>query len=589
MALTATKSRAEMSNPTVPGYGDLEKIGAGGFASVYRATQTAVGREVALKLLHHAIADEDTERRFERECVVVGSLSWHPHIAAILDAGVDEDGRRYLAFELLSGGSLGDRLEDSGPIAWSDAVMFGIQTADALAAAHEQDVLHRDVKPDNILLDRLGRAKLADFGIAAMRDGNQTKSGVITATLAHAAPEVLNGKRATKLSDVYLLGSTMFELIIGEPPFGKALGNDFFGAIQRISTEDPPTLTERTDGQVPAALSDLVARCLRKEPAERYASAAELGLALRDLQAAQGRTMTDMPFVVAHQGGDDHVAIVAAPVAEAPPAVPESAPLDQPMGDTGVSALVSEPQADGGLPERSQGSARSAPIAPGRPEPAAATPAPGPEPVAAIPASRPDPTPIDVAPAVSSVPSYDGQTSKPSKSKTPLVVGLVVALAVIGGIVFALSQGGNEPGAGASSVIVAIDAREDDSQGGFTAAFAIDGDLSTGWLSPDEPNGHEIAIGFGKAVRLDSIIIHAGPDPAGSSGLQGSRGLGTTVIGLYEGTSLIRDIRVDLNESAATQTVAINERVTGLEIRSESPGIDPVAIREVEFEGEPLS
>ena len=85
--------------------------------------------------------------------------------------------------------------------------------ADALAAAHEEDVLHRDVKPDNILIDRLGRAKLADFGIAQMRDGNQTKSGVITATLAHAAPEVLNGKRATKLSDVYLLGSTLFELI----------------------------------------------------------------------------------------------------------------------------------------------------------------------------------------------------------------------------------------------------------------------------------------------------------------------------------------------------------------------------------------
>lgn len=541
-----------MTNPIVPGYTDLEKIGAGGFAVVYKATQAAVGRPVALKLLHNAIADEDTERRFQRECIVVGSLSWHPHIAAVLDAGSDEDGRSYLAFELLVGGSIGDRLQKTGPLPWPEAVVFAIQTADALAAAHEQDVLHRDVKPDNILIDRLGRAKLADFGIAAMRDGTQTKTGVITATLAHAAPEVLSGKRATKLSDVYLLGSTLYEMIAGEPPFGTGVGDDFFAAIQRIATEPPPPLASRAGLNVPAELSDLVDRSLRKDPHERFESAAAMGMALRELQGRHGASRTHMPF--AEASGD----------------APKSA-----------TALISQPES----------APRPAP-------PSAAAPLPAPPAPAVSPREAPRAPNHQVEPSLQPIPEDKKKAKKakkaqrsgppqrqhvpapaPKKKRSRLPAAILVLVLAVGGAAaaafFLLPKEETPDG------IVATEVKQTDSAQGFVGGLVIDGDLSTGWLSPTNPNGHELVIGFGKAVILNAIVIHSGPDPTAPGPFDGSRGVGLAVLEFSDGT----EMNLELNESVAIQRVEVNKTTASLGIRSIAPGFTAVAIREVEFVG----
>ncbi|MFT4596771.1 MAG: serine/threonine protein kinase [Paracrocinitomix sp.] len=524
-AATALGQLTRMSNPIVPGYGELEKIGSGGFAAVYRATQTAVGREVALKLLHHAIADEDTERRFQRECRVVGSLSWHPHIAAVLDAGADDEGRSYLAFELLSGGSLGDRLKASGPIPWPEAVTFAVQMADALAAAHEEDVLHRDVKPDNILIDRLGRAKLADFGIAQMHDGNQTKSGVITATLAHAAPEVLNGKRATKLSDVYLLGSTLFELIVGEPPFGKMLGNDFFGAIQRIATEPAPRLDATHGVAVPAGLTDAVDRALRKDPADRFSSAAQFGLALRSLQQDQGRPPTEMPFVEARSGRSElEIQVQAAP----------ASPGNHPIAEPAATSLVLTGSA---VAVSSSGVDDAAPVV----------------------------QPIDLQPSTAA-----------QRSLLPLALAALVVSALVGGAAFFFIRDGEDT---ATNQITAFEPLATDSQDGQLADNAVDNNLTTGWLTPNGPDGHQIVIGFGIPFFLDSIRVHTGPDPSGSGVLANSRGLGPTVIEFSDGTTR----ELDLDPAQPVRTININKRTSSLAIRTLSQGAQPVAIREIEF------
>jgi len=586
-ASTANVTTESMDTPNIPGYTNLEKIGAGGFAVVYSATQESVGRKVALKLLHNASADEDTERRFQRECRVVGSLSWHPHIAAVLDGGVDEDRRSYLAFELLTGGSLGDRLHESGPIPWREAVVFAIQTADALAAAHEEHVLHRDIKPDNILVDRLGRAKLADFGIAAMRDGTQTKTGVITATLAHASPEILNGNRATKLSDVYLLGSTLFELIAGEPPFGNGIGDDFFAAIQRIATEAPPTLVSRAGLDVPVELSALVARCLLKDPQERVESAGAFGMALRDIQTQYNEPHTPMPFVQVHGLPDPWLAapsdlpdplalVVPAPLPD-PPVLPEplvlpdppaslaEAPLPHPpvLPDPPVVADLATPLVDAIDPSTSVSpdsrTVSGAPVGAGPPSGRLA-------PVT--------PPPLAGAQAIGASPGASVVVKH--KRKRWLIPLLLLVLVSIGGVVAAsllLSTG--DPG------IVAIEVRQTDSVPGFLGDNVIDGDLATGWLSPNNPDGHELVIGFGRSVMLDSIVIHSGPNPEAPGSFSATRGVGQIVLEFSDGIERI----LTLNEAAPMQTVSILKSTSSLGIRSIAPGFDPVAIREVEFIG----
>jgi serine/threonine protein kinase len=261
----------------LPGFEQFEEIGRGGFGIVYRAQQPALDRAVAIKVLVGAAVDSQAQSRFERERKTMGSLSSHPAIVTIFDSGLTEGGVPYLVMELMGGGSFGERLVREGPVPWSEALTVGARVADALETAHRAGVVHRDVKPDNILLSSYGEAKLTDFGIASLLDATGTRSGGITASIAHAAPEVLEGKRATARSDVYSLASTIYALIAGRPAFTRDTDEGMTPVIARILTEDPPDLR----GFVPAPVCAVLERGLAKDPAARFATAAEMADALR--------------------------------------------------------------------------------------------------------------------------------------------------------------------------------------------------------------------------------------------------------------------------------------------------------------------
>src|SRR4051794_7928294 len=168
---------------SLQGYDIVETLGRGGFGTVFRARQVAVGREVALKIDGRVLATERDQRRFMREVTAAGRLSGHPHVVAVYDAGVLADGRPYMVMELCPGGSLGDRLTAQGPFPVAEVRDIGVKIADALAAAHAGGVLHRDLKPANLMINQYGLVALADFGLAAAQgmDSSATRNALTPA------------------------------------------------------------------------------------------------------------------------------------------------------------------------------------------------------------------------------------------------------------------------------------------------------------------------------------------------------------------------------------------------------------------------
>lgn len=265
-------------------YRDAELIGCGGFASVYRAADDDHGRHVAVKVLRGCLG-QDERRRFDRERQTMGMLGAHPNIVPVHESGYTEQGEGFLVMELATGGSLRDRLDGSGPIPWTEAVSIITAIASAVQAAHDNGVLHRDIKPDNILIDQFASPKLSDFGIAAVAtDATATTS--TTTTLAHAAPEILRGRPATGAVDIYALGSTLFNLITGWPPFLQPTDQGVTAMITRALNEPPPDL--RAVG-VPDAVATAIERSLAKEPDHRHRSPAELA---SELTAAASQQAT---------------------------------------------------------------------------------------------------------------------------------------------------------------------------------------------------------------------------------------------------------------------------------------------------------
>lgn len=255
----------------IAGYRQAELIGRGGFASVYRATDAAHGRDVAIKVLLGTLGEAE-RRRFDRERQTMGRLGSHPNIIAVHESGYTEAGEGYIVMELATGGSLRDRLERDGRMPWDEAVRIMAAIAGAAQAAHDQGVLHRDIKPDNILIDAYGHPKLTDFGIAAVAS-NATATTSTTATVAHAAPEVLQGQTGSPAVDIYAVGSTLYNLITGWPPFQRADDQGVSPIITRVLGEQPPDL--RAIG-VPDAAAAVAERALAKTPQERQANAAIL-------------------------------------------------------------------------------------------------------------------------------------------------------------------------------------------------------------------------------------------------------------------------------------------------------------------------
>jgi len=274
-----------------------ELVGAGGMSSVYRAYDRRLERNVALKVLHERLgADDEHVSRFRHEARAVAQLS-HSNVVTVIDRG-DDDGRRFIVFEYVDGENLKQLLDRTGPLPVRRALEIAVAVADGLAYAHAHGVVHRDVKPQNILLSREGEIKVTDFGIARSLDAESglTLTGTVLGTSSYLSPEQASGLRVTPAADIYSLGVVLYELLAGEVPFPG--GNQVVVALKHVN-EPPPDLLERRP-DVPPRLAGAVALALQKDPERRFASmagfAAELRACLDDVEAGDTeRTMVVPP------------------------------------------------------------------------------------------------------------------------------------------------------------------------------------------------------------------------------------------------------------------------------------------------------
>ncbi|MEM9037646.1 MAG: protein kinase [Actinomycetota bacterium] len=239
-----------------------EVIGHGGFGTVHLAHDADHGRDVAVKVLA-PLADEREERRFDRERRIMGQLSAHPNIVTIHTSGVSALGVPYLVMEYVTGGSLADRSEQ-GALDPAEVIAIGTALADALGEAHAAGILHRDIKPPNILMGRSNLPLLTDFGIASA-SSDLSMRDTVSATPAYAPPEVLTGREVDERGDVYSLAATLHACLTGEGPYSTS-GQPVLTVLNRIAN-DPVPMIDRDD--VPAGLTTLLHRSLSKEPDER--------------------------------------------------------------------------------------------------------------------------------------------------------------------------------------------------------------------------------------------------------------------------------------------------------------------------------
>ena len=260
-------------------YEILAPLGAGGMGEVYRAKDTRLGREVAVKVLpEHLARNPEALARFEREAKAVAALS-HPNILALYDVGADQ-GIHYAVTELLEGETLRARLGRS-PLPWRRAVDTGIALADGLSAAHSKAIVHRDLKPENIFLTSDGRTKILDFGLARWTPpvsdaaATETEPGTVMGTLGYMSPEQVRGAPTDARTDIFSLGCVLYEMAAGRRAFASGSAADTMSAILN---SDPPSLSD-----VPAELDQLVSHCLEKNLAQRFQSAGDLAFALRSV------------------------------------------------------------------------------------------------------------------------------------------------------------------------------------------------------------------------------------------------------------------------------------------------------------------
>ncbi|MDP9491064.1 MAG: protein kinase [Actinomycetota bacterium] len=250
----------------------VELIGKGGMSSVWQAHDRLLDRIVAIKILHpHFTEDEEYVERFRREARSVAQLS-HPNIVTVIDRGEDA-GRQYIVFEYVEGENLKQLVERGGPMPIRDALLMALQMARALAFAHGRGLIHRDVKPQNVLLNTDGQAKMTDFGIAREVDvEGVTITGTVLGTSEYIAPEQARGQQVDSQTDVYSLGVVLYELLTGGVPYD---GDNFVTVALKHVNEPVPSVPERRP-DAPPRIALAIERAMAKSPDERYGSMDEL-------------------------------------------------------------------------------------------------------------------------------------------------------------------------------------------------------------------------------------------------------------------------------------------------------------------------
>ncbi|QSE89351.1 protein kinase [Rhodococcus pseudokoreensis] len=306
------------------GFEDAHEIGRGGFGVVYRCLQPSLDRTVAVKILE-ADLDEENRARFFREQRAMGRLTGHPNIVTALHVGVTGSGRPYIVMPYHPKDSLEARIRRNGPLPLEDALRLGVKIAAAVESAHREGILHRDVKPANILLTNFDEPALTDFGIAHVSGGFQTATGTVTGSPAFTAPEVLSGDPPTESSDVYSLGATVFSAITGHAAFERRSGEQVIAQFLRITTQPVPDLREQG---IPDEVSEVIERAMAADPEIRPPTAAAFGDELRRIQNVYGFPVDEMALSgdAGAAGHDLDLASTAPQPAESRPAHRTSSP-----------------------------------------------------------------------------------------------------------------------------------------------------------------------------------------------------------------------------------------------------------------------
>ena len=300
---------------TIGRYHILRELGQGAMGVVYEAEDPLLGRRVALKTIHRALSADPTsgemfEKRFFAEAKAAASLS-HPGIVVVHDVGRDETGRLFIALEHLVGQTLEERLAGGQALAWAEALRVAKGVAEALHHAHSRGIIHRDIKPGNVMVLESGEPKILDFGIARLPMSDLTTGGATFGSPSYMAPERMDGKTPEPPTDVFSLGAVLYEMLTGQKAFA---GKDLATIVRKVCF-DEPMAPSRLKAGVPTAADALVARALAKVADQRYPTARAFAEDLDD--AGAGR-----PLRHAGSGAPARAAVPAASKPQAPKAAP---------------------------------------------------------------------------------------------------------------------------------------------------------------------------------------------------------------------------------------------------------------------------
>ena len=296
-------------------YEIVREVGRGAMGIVYEGRDPVIGRKVAIKTIRFDVLSrpeeqEEARRRFMREARAAGNLS-HPSIVTIYDVGEDA-GLTYIAMEYVDGGSLESLIAARTRLSLDDVTSVVAQVGDGLDHAHRQGIIHRDIKPANILMDREGRPRIVDFGIAKIASSNLTQTNMVMGTPFYMAPEQIAGRKVDSRADIFSLGTILYELLTLAKPFG---GGNMTTVIYKILHEPPPP-PRIYDSTLPAGVDYVVKKALAKDPAQRYQSGRDLAAGLRNHAAFAGAVFSEAEPALPDPGGT--------PAAEPGPATPDA-------------------------------------------------------------------------------------------------------------------------------------------------------------------------------------------------------------------------------------------------------------------------